>query len=156
MQIEVSEHPFSPWEEIAAKEKLIAAALGQIGATSVFVGTMRDFNQESSVFGLFLEHYPGMTESVLQNLVDDAIDKYQLQDAWIRHRVGEIHTDDTIVAVVTWSSHRKESIAACNYLIETLKHKAPFWKREQTEKGERWVSENTPGYQQPLEEIEEL
>ncbi len=144
--IEVREGELQPWRELAEYE---AARGGRndVGATAVFVGSMRDFNAGDSVKGMFLEHYPGMTERQLERLVEEAHTRWSLLDVLLLHRVGEIRPTDPIVLVVVWSSHRREAFEACRWLMEELKSRAPFWKKEHlAEGGSRWVAKNTPGY----------
>lgn len=140
--IELRSCEFDPWAELKAYEKTLEHA--QYGACCNFVGSMRDFNEGDVVSKMTLEHYPGMTEKFLQTICDEAKQKWSILDCLIIHRVGDIHPNDSIVLTAAWSAHRGESFAACRYLIEELKHRAPFWKKENTEKGDRWVSENTP------------
>lgn len=140
--IELRDSEFDPWAELKAYEKTLSH--GQYGACCNFVGSMRDFNEGDVVSKMTLEHYPGMTEKFLQTICDEAKQKWSILDCLIIHRVGDIHPNDSIVLTAAWSAHRGESFAACRYLIEELKHRAPFWKKENTNKGDRWVSENTP------------
>ncbi|MDH5392347.1 MAG: molybdenum cofactor biosynthesis protein MoaE [Gammaproteobacteria bacterium] len=132
---------FDPWQELQTFQHTIAA--GKYGACCNFVGSMRDFNEGDTVSRMTLEHYPGMTEKFLQTICDEAREKWPLQDCLIIHRVGDINPNESIVLTAAWSAHRDASFAACRYLIEELKHRAPFWKKENTGHGERWVSENT-------------
>lgn len=146
MSIELRETAFHPWDELQAyQQNALQAAPGSYGATAVFVGTMRDFNEGDAVQSLFLEHYPGMTERHLETICTEAKQRWDLLDTLILHRVGPVAPDDTIVLVAAWSAHRAEAFAACRYLIEELKHRAPFWKKEQLPEGSRWVESNTPG-----------
>ncbi|MYM63075.1 molybdopterin synthase catalytic subunit MoaE [Pseudomaricurvus sp. HS19] len=110
-----------------------------IGAICSFVGLMRDFNQASEVRSMFLEHYPGMTEKVLQDIARQASERWQLRRIVILHRVGELLPSDQIVFVGVSGTHRGEAFAACEFIMDFLKTKAPFWKREQTDNGQRWV-----------------
>lgn len=110
-----------------------------IGATVTFVGLMREFNDGDAVSGLFLEHYAGMTEKVLEKIVLQAQQRWQLQTINIIHRVGQLHPSDQIVYVGVSSAHRREAFNACEFIMDFLKTEAPFWKKEQTSKGERWV-----------------
>ena len=142
MKVIVINQPFDPWEEVARHQKKLPT--GQFGGTSVFVGTMREFNDDSSVHGMTLEHYPGMTEKHLGNICQQAIENWQLVDAMIVHRVGDLLPDDPIVLVAAWSAHRKEAFEASRFMIEDLKHSAPFWKKEKTTNGSHWVEKNTP------------
>lgn len=117
------------------------------GATANFIGTMRDFNEGDDVQSMTLEHYPAMTEKQLNNIVDEANEKWSLQNTLIVHRVGEIFPAESIVLVAVWSAHRGAAFDACRFIMEDLKHKAPFWKKEALSTGsDRWVEENTKGY----------
>ncbi len=148
MRIEVTETPFEPWRELQDLESLIATHhSGKIGACASFVGTMRDFNEGDGVGGMVLEHYPGMTEKHLEKICTEASTKWQLLDCLVIHRVGELLPNDPIVLVAAWSSHRKDAFEACRSIMEDLKSRAPFWKKERLENGEsRWVEKNTDGY----------
>jgi molybdopterin synthase catalytic subunit len=118
---------------------------GSYGASATFVGTMRNVNEGDEVTGMLLEHYPGMTERQLEGLIEQARERWPIIDALVVHRVGEIRPGDPIVLVAVWSAHRNASLAACSFLIEELKHRATFWKKETLAKGERWVERNTSG-----------
>jgi molybdopterin synthase catalytic subunit len=136
--------PFDPWQELAAHQGDLAP--GRYGATAVFVGTMRDFNAGDGVRGLTLEHYPGMTEQYLEDISATARRRWELLDTLILHRVGKLEPDDPIVLVAVWSAHRAAAFEASRWLMEELKSRAPFWKKETlAEGGERWVEHNTPG-----------
>ncbi len=136
--------PYDPWLELQAFQQARFKNSAEFGATSVFVGTMRDFNLGDDVAGMTLEHYPGMTETQLAKIIEEAKQRWDIIDALIIHRVGDINPADPIVLTAAWSAHRKDSIAACEYLIEALKHRAPFWKKETLSNGEnRWVESNT-------------
>jgi len=116
------------------------------GATASFVGTMRDFNEGDVVARMELEHYPGMTEKHLESIIDAAAAKWSLQHVLILHRVGEILPGEAIMLVAVWSAHRAAAFDACRYLLEELKHRTPFWKKETLEGDRsRWVEKNTPG-----------
>lgn len=145
MQVEIRTAPFDPWQYLAAWQE----QHGQVaccGATAVFVGTMRDFNEGDTVRDMYLEHYPGMTERQLAMLADAAVQEWKLDDVLIVHRVGQITPTQPIVLVAAWSAHRAAAFNACRHLMETLKHTAPFWKRETLADGsQRWVESNTPG-----------
>ncbi len=146
MSVQVLTADFDPWACLADYESARSGAPpGQSGATAVFVGTMRDFNQGDAVQSLFLEHYPGMTESHLEKIAAAAAQRWELIDALIVHRVGELKPGDAIVLVAVWSAHRKDAFEASRYLMEELKSSAPFWKKEQLAEGSRWVEKNTPG-----------
>ena len=110
-----------------------------IGAIASFVGLARDMNEGSGVTAMTLEHYPGMTEQALATLVDEANTRWSLLDVTVIHRVGRLLPGDPIVLVAVASSHRGEAFAACEYIMDALKTRAPFWKKEETPAGERWV-----------------
>ena len=117
---------------------------GAFGACSTFVGSMRDFNDDSEVNEMFLEHYPGMTEKFLRRIAEEACQQWKILDLLLAHRVGKIIPGEPIVIIAVWSEHRAESFAVSRFLIEELKSRAPFWKKEKSEKGSRWVEQNTP------------
>ncbi len=110
-----------------------------LGAIASFVGLARDMNEGSSVAAMTLEHYPGMTEKALGKVVDDACARWPLLDVTVIHRVGRLLPGDPIVLVAVASSHRGEAFAACEFIMDYLKTGAPFWKREETPEGARWV-----------------
>jgi molybdopterin synthase catalytic subunit len=110
-----------------------------IGAIASFVGLARDMNEGSGVAAMTLEHYPGMTENALGKVVDDACARWPLLDVTVIHRVGRLLPGDPIVLVAVASSHRGEAFAACEFIMDYLKTRAPFWKREETPDGARWV-----------------
>lgn len=141
-----SEH-LDPYAELAAYERDLISqhGAGQYGATTSFVGSMRDFNEGDAVAKMFLEHYPGMTEGVLEKLCAQAMADYPIIDCLILHRVGDILPNEAIVLVAAWSAHRGASFDAARFLIEKLKSDAPFWKKESLPDGERWVEKNTKG-----------
>lgn len=142
MKVLVTYKEFDPWSEVAIYQEKLPR--GQFGGTSVFVGSMRDFNDDRSVQGMTLEHYPEMTEKHLEKICQEAIERWQLVDAMIIHRVGDLLPDDPIVLVAAWSAHRKEAFEASRFMIEDLKHSAPFWKKEKSTNGTHWVETNTP------------
>lgn len=142
MHIEIRNRPFNPWTELRQFENKDNY---QIGACATFVGTMRDFNEGSNVTSMNLEYYPGMTEKQLKHIVQVQSVEHHLDDAMIIHRVGQINPGEAIVLVATWSAHRKQAFDACRSIMEELKHRAPFWKKEITRDGERWVEKNTAG-----------
>ena len=111
----------------------------RVGAVVSFVGLMRDINAGEQVTAMTLEHYPGMTEKALQRIVDEAGKRWDLEDIRVVHRVGELQPTDPIVLVAVASSHRGEAFRACEFVIDYLKTQAPFWKKERTADGERWV-----------------
>ncbi len=115
-------------------------ALSQgIGAIVSFVGLMRDLNQGASIQGMYLEHYPGMTEKSLQNIVDEAKNRWPLLGVKVIHRVGKLLPADQIVLVCVASAHRQAAFEANNFIMDFLKTRAPFWKKELTPNGEHWV-----------------
>lgn len=110
-----------------------------IGAIASFVGLARDMNEGSGVAAMTLEHYPCMTEKALGKIVDDACVRWSLLDVTVIHRVGRLLPGDPIVLVAVASSHRGEAFAACEFIMDYLKTQAPFWKKEETPAGGRWV-----------------
>lgn len=144
MLIEIRDKPFNAYEEISDYLDTLRIK-GQYGATASFVGSMRDVNEDKTVTGMTLEHYPGMTEKQLAKTVKQAVEKWQLLDVLVLHRIGKIEISEDIVLVATWSAHRKEAFASCRYIMEELKTTAPFWKKEQTTSGNHWVEKNTAG-----------
>jgi len=136
---------FDPWQEIQTYQNTKPELAGKFGATSIFVGTMRDFNEGNDVQGMTLEHYPAMTQKHLDAISNEAMERWDLLDTLIIHRYGDIQPNDPIVLLAVWSAHRSESFPACRYLIEELKTRAPFWKQEQMDKSARWEEHNTPG-----------
>ena len=142
MQIEIMEQAFDPWRRLS--EYSATAVSGQFGATAVFVGTMRNFNRGDEVKSMQLEHYPEMTSTQLERIVERAATKYAIGDALVVHRVGEILPGDAIVLVAVWAVHRRDAYAGNRDIMEELKSTAPFWKRELLSDGARWVRENTP------------
>ena len=145
MRVEVRSQSFDPCVELARYQGEATALHGRFGATAVFVGTMRDFSEGEAVQGMTLEHYPGMTERYLEQISHTAAERWDLLDSLIVHRVGELNPNDPIVLVAVWSAHRADAFDASRYLMEELKSRAPFWKKEQLEQGSRWVEHNTPG-----------
>jgi len=149
--ISILETAFDPWQSIVSYQQAMQKD-GEYGACATFVGTMRDYNEGDDVNGMLLEHYPGMTEKHLERIVADAKQQWQLLDTLLIHRVGELRPNDPIVLVAVWSAHRKDAFEACRFIMEDLKSKAPFWKKEcivdddnQAQKN-RWVEKNTSGY----------
>jgi molybdopterin synthase catalytic subunit len=148
MHIVVQETALDPWQSIVDYQNSRAFG-GKVGATAAFVGTMRDINEAQTVRSMFIEHYPGMTEKYLQELAQQAMQRWSIEDVLICHRVGELYPDDPIVVVAVWAAHRAHAFEACRHLMEALKSTAPFWKREQLNEGARWVESNTPGHTNP-------
>ena len=110
-----------------------------VGAVCTFVGTVRDRNDGQNVSTMELEHYPGMTEKAIEAMIDEAFRRFDIFGARVIHRVGLLQPLDQIVLVVVTSAHRGESFQACEFLMDYLKTQAPFWKKEQTPEGARWV-----------------
>ncbi|MEO8537337.1 MAG: molybdopterin synthase catalytic subunit MoaE [Betaproteobacteria bacterium] len=110
-----------------------------VGAVASFIGTVRDVNDASTITGMTLEHYPGMTEAALDDIVDEARRRFDIRDALIVHRVGPLAPGDQIVLVAVTSAHRGAAFAACEFIMDYLKTRAPFWKKERLTDGERWV-----------------
>jgi molybdopterin synthase catalytic subunit len=111
----------------------------RIGAVCTFTGTVRDRNDGLNVSSMELEHYPGMTEKAIESMIDEAISRFDIFAARIIHRVGLLQPLDQVVMVAVTSAHRGESFKACEFLMDYLKTQAPFWKKEQTPEGTRWV-----------------
>jgi molybdopterin synthase catalytic subunit len=143
MTVRVQKNGFDPWRELAAYQEMHASDLaGQYGATALFIGSLRDFNQGHAVTGMTLEHYPGMTENHLEKISAEALARWELLDTLIIHRYGPLLPGEPIVLVAVWSAHRDAAFVACRYLIDELKTRVPFWKQETTPGGLRWVEES--------------
>ncbi|MFX1733897.1 molybdopterin synthase catalytic subunit MoaE [Paraburkholderia sp. A1RI_3L] len=125
--------------DLSAEVAALRAQNPRIGAVACFVGTVRDLNEGSGVEAMELEHYPGMTEKALADIVDAARDRWPGVDVLIVHRVGKLYPLDQIVLVATTSAHRGDAFASCEFVMDYLKTQAPFWKKEKTAAGERWV-----------------
>jgi molybdopterin synthase catalytic subunit len=135
MSIRIQENNFDISTEIAALRK----GDPRVGAVVSFLGTVRDMNDGSQVKGMSLEHYPGMTEKALQEILDQAKTRWDIYQTLVIHRVGPLLPEDQIVLVVVTSAHRGEAFAACEFIMDYLKTAAPFWKKEDTPEGARWV-----------------
>ena len=135
MAIRVQTEDFDLTTEIAQ----LRADTPKVGAIVNFVGVVRDLNDGEQVAEMELEHYPGMTEKALEDIVLQAKARWDLFDALVIHRVGPLKPLDQIVLVAVTSAHRGEAFAACEFIIDYLKTNAPFWKKEQTPQGARWV-----------------
>ena len=135
MTVRVQEADFDCGLEIAQLRK----GNPKIGAIASFIGVVRDINEGDEIGTLTLEHYPGMTEKALEDIVNQARGRWDIYDALIVHRVGKMLPLDQIVLVVVTSAHRGEAFAACEFLMDYLKTQAPFWKKEETATGARWV-----------------
>ena len=143
MLVELREKNFDPWQEIQQYQDSHPELAEKFGATSIFVGTMRDFNEGADVSAMTLEHYPAMTQKHLEDIATEATERWDILDTLIIHRYGKIQPNDAIVLLAVWSAHRADSFSACRYLIEELKTRAPFWKKESLGDGVKWVEKNT-------------
>ena len=145
MLIEIRGESFNALQEIQTYQASLDIA-GKYGAMASFVGAMRDFNEDRTVTSMTLEHYPEMTEKHLNAIAREATEKWNLLDVLLLHRIGKIGIGDDIVLVATWSAHRKEAFESCRVMMEQLKSSAPFWKKEETTDGGKWVEKNTSGF----------
>ena len=125
--------------DLGAEIAALRAADARVGAVCSFVGTVRDRNDGSAVASMELEHYPGMTEKAIEAMIDEAHRRFDILGARVIHRVGLLQPLDQIMMVAVVSAHRGESFKACEFLMDYLKTQAPFWKKEQTPEGARWV-----------------
>jgi len=125
--------------DVAAEIAALRAQDKRVGAICTFIGTVRDRNDGSTISTMELEHYPGMTEKSIEAMIDEAFKRFDIYTARVIHRVGLLQPLDQIVLVVVTSAHRGESFQACEFLMDYLKTQAPFWKKEQTPEGARWV-----------------
>lgn len=135
MRVRVQQQDFDVGAELAA----LRAGDARVGAVAAFIGTVRDVNDGSGVATLTLEHYPGMTERALEDICRQAHERWALYDTLVIHRVGPLQPTDQIVLVGVTAAHRGEAFAACEFIMDYLKTRAPFWKKEQTPQGDRWV-----------------
>jgi molybdopterin synthase catalytic subunit len=135
MPIRIQEKDFDVRSEIAALRK----GDPRVGAVVSFLGTVRDMNDGSQVKGMTLEHYPGMTEKALDEILSQAKSRWDIYNTLVIHRVGPLLPEDQIVLVTVTSAHRGEAFAACEFIMDYLKTAAPFWKKENTPEGARWV-----------------
>jgi len=135
MTVRVQTEDFDLTAEVAA----LRAQNPKVGAVACFVGTVRDINEGEAVETMELEHYPGMTENSLEVIVAAARERWPGTEVLIVHRVGKLMPLDQIVLVATTSKHRANAFASCEFVMDYLKTQAPFWKKEKTETGERWV-----------------
>ncbi|QMU60652.1 MAG: molybdenum cofactor biosynthesis protein MoaE [Gammaproteobacteria bacterium] len=147
MKVEIFNKPYDPWQE-AKKYQDDCLEPGKHGAMTLFVGTMRDLNEGDAVISMTLEHYTEMTQKHLEQITEDAKNKFDIIDVLLMHRVGQVFPSDSIVCVAVWSEHRAAAYDANRFVMEDLKAKAPFWKKEVLEdkqkENERWVEKNTP------------
>lgn len=136
MKISVREEDFDVAEEMQA----LCDGRIDVGAVASFMGLVRDLSEERNLQALLLEHYPGMTEKSLKQIAETAMQRWDIQDLTIIHRVGRLAPGDNIVLVIVISAHRGEAFDACEFLMDYLKTQAPFWKKEITADGESWVA----------------
>lgn len=134
-RVSIQTEDFDIQGEIAA----LRAGNPRVGAVCSFIGTVRDRNDGSDVASMELEHYPGMTEKAIESMIDEAYRRFDILGARVVHRVGLLQPQDQIMMVAVISAHRGESFQACEFLMDYLKTQAPFWKKEQTPEGARWV-----------------
>jgi molybdopterin synthase catalytic subunit len=134
-RVSIQTEDFNLATEVAA----LRATDKGVGAVCSFIGTVRDRNDGQSVSTMELEHYPGMTESSIEAMIDEAHQRFNINAARVIHRVGLLQPLDQIVMVAVTSAHRGESFKACEFLMDYLKTQAPFWKKEVTPEGARWV-----------------
>lgn len=135
-RITVQQNDFDPGFELAA----LTEGRTDIGAAVSFVGLVRDIAGDEAVSAMTLEHYPGMTERQLEKIAADAAERWPLDDVRIIHRFGRLLAGERIVLVITLSAHRRAAFEACDFIMDFLKSRAPFWKREETDSGEKWVT----------------
>lgn len=135
MPVRVQTGDFDIGAEIAAMRR----GNPKVGAVASFIGVVRDLNEGDRVAELTLEHYPGMTEKALEKIVTEARSRWRIYDALVIHRVGTLKPGDQIVLVVVTGAHRGEAFEACEFLMDYLKTRAPFWKKETTPEGSHWV-----------------
>jgi molybdopterin synthase catalytic subunit len=135
VRVTVQAEDFDLGAEVAA----LRAGDAGIGAVAAFVGTVRDRNEGLGVSSMELEHYPGMTERAIESMIDEALFRFDIRAVRVIHRVGLLQPQDQIVLVAVTSAHRAHAFQACEFLMDYLKTQAPFWKKEHTPEGARWV-----------------
>ena len=135
MTVRIQTEDFDAGAEMAAMRKGNPA----VGAVASFVGVVRNANEGDAVSEMTLEHYPGMTEKSIEEIVQQARGRWNVVDALVVHRIGTLKPTDQIVLVVVASAHRGDAFAACEFIMDYLKTRAPFWKKEETAEGARWV-----------------
>lgn len=134
-RVVIQTEDFNLADEVAA----LRAGDRMVGAVCSFVGTVRERNDGDAVASLELEHYPGMTERSIESMLDQAHARFDIRACRVVHRVGLLQPSDQVVLVAVTSSHRRESFQACEFIMDYLKTQAPFWKKEETPAGARWV-----------------
>jgi molybdopterin synthase catalytic subunit len=125
--------------DLSAEIKQLRQGDARVGAVTAFIGTVRDLNEGAEVSKMTLEHYPGMTEKSLEEIIDQAKARWDIYEVLIIHRIGPLDIEDQIVLVAVTSAHRGEAFASCEFVMDYLKTLAPFWKKEDTPEGARWV-----------------
>jgi len=135
MPVRIQTDDFDAGKEIASLRR----GNPKIGAVASFIGVCRDANDGTAVTKMTLEHYPGMTEKALEKIVAEAKSRWNVIDVLVVHRVGELKPTDQVVLVVVSGGHRGDAFAACEFVMDYLKTRAPFWKKEETPQGARWV-----------------
>ena len=125
--------------DVGAEVAALREGDGGVGAVTVFVGTVRDRSDGAAVASMELEHYPGMTESAIEAMIDQAFGRFDIRAVRVVHRVGRLAARDQIVLVAVASAHRGQAFQACEFLMDYLKTHAPFWKKEETDAGARWI-----------------
>ncbi|TXT26132.1 MAG: molybdopterin synthase catalytic subunit [Gallionellaceae bacterium] len=135
MSISIQESDF----DVAAEMAALRHSSAKIGALVSFVGLVRDFSNEGRIENIFLEHYSGMTEKALGKIIGEAAARWNLLGSRVIHRIGPLQPNEQIVLVATAAAHRREAFASCEFIIDYLKTAAPFWKREQTDRGGTWL-----------------
>jgi molybdopterin synthase catalytic subunit len=125
--------------DLGAEVAALRAGDAGIGAVASFIGTVRDRNEGEGVSAMELEHYPGMTERAIESMIDAAMQRFDIRGARVIHRIGLLQPQDQIMMVAVVSAHRGQAFEACEFLMDYLKTQAPFWKKEQTPAGARWV-----------------
>ena len=125
--------------DLSAEVAALRNGDARVGAVAAFVGTVRDRNDGASVSAMELEHYPGMTERAIESMIDQARKRFDIRGVRVIHRIGALRPRDQIVLVAVTSAHRHDAFQACEFLMDYLKTQAPFWKKETTSDGARWV-----------------
>jgi molybdopterin synthase catalytic subunit len=134
-RVSIQNEDFDLSREVAA----LRAGDGGVGAVASFIGTVRERSDGAAVSRMELEHYPGMTERAIEAMIDEAMRRFDIRAARVVHRIGVLEVGDQIVLVAASSAHRRQAFAACEFLMDYLKTQAPFWKKETTPEGARWV-----------------
>ena len=138
MVVKVQAEDFNPQAEVDA---FPGDAVRGAGGLVTFVGTVRDYSERTDILGMEIEHYPGMTQRELERVSGEARERFEILDSLVIHRYGRLGPADRIVQVTVWARHRGPAFDACRFLIDALKTSAPFWKREITPEGSRWVTD---------------